>query len=73
MYILKIFTKYLKIKELIRMNTQNEYIPVPNNTSLVIRKEHRLSFMKRTGYTVFSITWKAILYAFILTIANVII
>lgn len=55
------------------MNTQNEYIPVPNNTSLVIRKEHRLSFMKRTGYTIFSVTWKAILYAFILTIANVII
>ena len=55
------------------MNTQNEYIPVPINTSIVIRKEHRLTFMKRTGYTFFSIAWKALLYAFILTIANVII
>lgn len=55
------------------MYNQIEYIPVPNNTSIAIRKEHRLTFIKRTGYIIFSITWKALLYAFILTVANVII
>lgn len=55
------------------MFTQNEYIPVHSNTALIIRKEHRLAVLKRTSHTIFSITWKALLYAFILTIANVII
>ena len=55
------------------MNTQNEYIPVPLNSSLSIKKEHRLTVIKRTSATFVSYTWKALLYAFILTIANVII
>lgn len=55
------------------MYNQNEYIPVPSNKSLAIRKEHRLTVIKRASATFFSFTWKALLYAFILTIANVII
>ena len=55
------------------MNIQNEYIPVPSSLSLTLKKEHRLMVLKRTSRTVFNITWKAIIYAFILTIANVII
>ena len=55
------------------MNTQIDYIPVPSNKSLTIRKEHRLTVIKRTSHTIFSVAWKALLYAFILTIANVII
>lgn len=55
------------------MYLSTEYIPVPINKSLSIKKEHRLTVIKRISYTAFSITWKALLYAFILTIANVII
>lgn len=55
------------------MHTQNEYIPVPSSMSLAIRKDHRLMVIKRASATAFSIAWKALLYAFILTIANVII
>lgn len=55
------------------MNTQNEYIPVPNSFALTTRKEHRLMNIKRTGKTIFNITWKACIYALVLTIANVII
>ena len=55
------------------MKTQNEYIPIPNSLSLTVRKEHRLMVVKRAGAFVFRITWKTLLYAFLLTIANVII
>lgn len=56
------------------MNTQNnEYIPIPNSLSLVAIRERRLMNIKNVSKTVFSITWKACVYAFILTIANVII
>ena len=54
-------------------NNIYEYVPVSNSMSLSIRKEHRLMVIKRVGATTFSIAWKALLYAFILTIANVII
>ena len=55
------------------MITQKEYIPVPNNLSLTVRKEHRMAVLKRTGATILRITWKTLLYAFVLTLANVII
>lgn len=51
----------------------NEYIPVPNSLALTTIKERRLMNIKKASKTAFSITWKALLYAFILTIANVII
>ena len=56
------------------METQNnEYIPVPNSLALTTLKERRLIVIRKTGALVFRVTWKALLYAFILTIANVII
>ena len=55
------------------MNTQNEYIPVPNSFALTTIKERRLMKIKKAGKTIFNITWKACVYALILTIANVII
>ena len=54
------------------MNT-NEYIPVPSSLALTVRKEHRLMVIKRASATIFRITWKTLLYAFLLTVANVII
>lgn len=55
------------------MKTQNEYIPVPNSFALTTMKERRLIKIKSTGKTIFNITWKALIYALILTLANVII
>lgn len=56
------------------MTTQNnEYIPVSNNLALIAIKERKLMIIKNASRTALSITWKALLYAFILTIANVII
>ena len=55
------------------MNTQNDYMPVSNSMALAIRKDHRIMVIKNTSATIFRITWKTLLYAFILTIANVII
>ena len=56
------------------MKTQNnEYIPVPNSLALTTLRERRLMIVRKTGALVFRVTWKALVYAFILTIANVII
>lgn len=55
------------------MKTQNKYVPVSNDLALVAIKEHKLMVIKKSGAVIFRIMLKAILYAFILTIANVII
>ncbi|MBR3162932.1 MAG: hypothetical protein IKF17_02370 [Clostridia bacterium] len=55
------------------MKTQTKHIPVANNLALVAIKERRLMRIKNAGKTAFSITWKAVVYAFILTLANIII
>lgn len=61
-----------KTKELIIMNTK-EYIPVPNNLSLTVRKEHRLMVIKRATRTTFRISLKTLLYALFLTVANILV
>lgn len=71
--LMKIFKITQRQKELIRMKTQNNYISVPRHLALIAVKERRLLTIKKTSQTIFNITWKALLYAFILTIANVII
>lgn len=54
------------------MNTK-EYIPVPNNLSLTVRKEHRLMVIKRATRTTFRISLKTLLYALFLTVANILV
>ncbi len=54
------------------MNTQ-EYLPVTNCMALTIKKEHRLTVVKKAAQTFIRISWKTLLYAFILTVVNVII
>lgn len=55
------------------MKTQVEYIPVPKNLALTTKRDYRMIIFKKTSAVVFRVTWKALLYAFILTIANIII
>ena len=52
------------------MNTQ-EYTPVASCMALTVRKEHRLMVIKRATRTTFRISWKTLLYALFLTIANI--
>ena len=55
------------------MNNESEYIPVPNSLSLTIRKNYKLMIIKRASNTVFRVAWKTLLYALLLTVANVIV
>lgn len=48
-----------------------EYIPVPGNLALTVRKEHRLMVIKRATRTTLRISWKTLLYLAFLTIANI--
>ena len=48
-----------------------EYIPIPNNLALTVRKEHRLMVIKRATRTTFRISLKTLLYALFLTVGNV--
>lgn len=52
------------------MNTK-EYIPVPGNLALTVRKEHRLMVIKRVSRTTIRISLKALLYLVFLTVANI--
>lgn len=54
------------------MDTQ-EYTPVTNCLALTVRKEHRLTVIKRATRTTFRISWKTFLYALFLTFANVLV
>ena len=54
------------------MKTQ-EYIPIPNNLSLTIRKEHRLMVIKKVTQDTFRFSWKTLLYALILTMVNIVV
>lgn len=51
----------------------HEYTPVTNCLALTVRKEHRLIVVKKAARKTFSMSWKTILYAVFLTIANVVI
>lgn len=52
------------------MNTQ-EYTPVTSCLALTVRKEHRLMVINKVTRKTFSISWKSILYAFLLTVVNI--
>ena len=54
------------------MNSQ-EYKPVSNCLSLTVRKEHRLTVFKKASTKAFRISWKTLLYAIFLTVANVLV
>lgn len=65
--------KLRKIKELIIMNTREDYKPVVSCMALTIRKEHRLTVIKRATRTTLRISWKTLLYALFLTFANILV
>ena len=50
-----------------------EYIPVSNCLALTVRKEHRLTVIKRATRTTIRISWKTLLYALFLTVANILV
>lgn len=50
-----------------------EYIPVPGNLSLTVRKEHRLTVIKRATRTTVRVSIKTFLYALFLTVANILV
>ena len=52
------------------MNTK-EYIPVPNNLALTVRKEHKLMVIKRATRTTIRVSLKTLFYLFLLTVANI--
>ena len=51
------------------MNTQEDYRPVASCMALTVRKEHRLTVIKRATRKTIRISWK--LYALFLTFANI--
>lgn len=50
-----------------------EYTPVSNCLALTVRKEHRLTVIKRATRTTIRISWKTLLYALFLTVANILV
>ena len=45
------------------MNTQEDYRPVASCMALTVRKEHRLTVIKRATRKTIRISWKTLLYA----------
>ena len=45
------------------MNTQEDYRPVASCMALTVRKEHRLTVIKKATRTTLRISWKTLLYA----------
>ena len=54
------------------MNT-HEYTPVTNSLALTVRKEHRLTVIKKATRTTLRISWKTLLYLVFLTVANILV
>lgn len=54
------------------MNTQ-ENTPVTSCLALTVRKEHKLMVIKRATRTTFRMSWKTLLYALLLTFANILV
>lgn len=50
-----------------------EYKPVANNLALAVKKEQRLMVIKKTSKTIFRVSWKTVLYAIFLTVANIVV
>lgn len=55
------------------MNTQEDYVPVASCMALTVRKEHRLTVIKKATRTTLRISWKTLLYALFLTFANILV
>ena len=55
------------------MNTQEELYPKVNCLALTVRKEHRLMVINKITRKTFRISIKTILYALLLTVANIVI
>jgi len=51
----------------------HKYTPVPQSLSLTIRKEHRLTVIKKASQTTLRMSWKTLLYLLFLTFANIVI
>ena len=51
----------------------HEYKPISNCLALTVRKEHRLIVLKKATKTTLRISWKTLLYALLLTFANIIV
>ena len=54
------------------MNAQ-EYTPVTSCLALTVRKEHRLTVIKRATRNTIRISLKSLLYALFLTVANILV
>lgn len=54
------------------MKTQ-EYKPISNDLALTIRKEYRLTVIKKVVRTTLRISWKTLLYVVFLTFANILV
>ena len=54
------------------MNTHNN-TPMVNCLALTVRKEHRLTVVKRATRTTLRMSWKTLLYALFLTFANILV
>ena len=55
------------------MNTQQEIYPKSNCLALTVRKEHRLMIINKITRKTFRISWKTLLYALFLTVANILV
>ena len=55
------------------MDKHDEVYPKTNCLALTVRKEHRLMVIKRATRTTFRISWKTLLYALVLTFANILV
>lgn len=54
------------------METQ-EYKSISNDLALTIRKEYRLTIIKKAARTTLRISWKTLLYVVFLTFANILV
>lgn len=53
------------------MDKHYEVYPKTNCLALTVRKEHRLMVINKITRKTFRISWKTLLYAFLLTVANI--
>ena len=51
----------------------HEYTQMANCLALTVRKEHRLTVIKKAAKDTFRVSWKTLLYALLLTIVNIVV
>ena len=67
------FIDLRKIKELIIMNTQEEFYPKSNCLALTVRKEHRLIVINNLRKATIRVSLKTLFYAFFLTVMSIVV